>query len=252
MDYIELVNQTDLRYWFPAVQKSGVLYPKTVLIEDGIDFWDLVKVLDGKKPKTLEGLVERVAEASKEVGTPFFLRTSHLSGKHSWVVTCYCHSHDIKLVGRNVCGLIDATVMTGQPLGCFAVREFLKLQSLFTAFDGMPVAREFRIFVKDREALHIQPYWPPTSIRRPSVRDWRYLLGWLNALESGVREILESLAKRVSSHIGGFWSVDFAQTVDGDWYLIDMARGELSYCWFPERGKADEGTTGVELLKGSA
>ena len=26
-----------------------------------------------------------------------------------------------------------------------------------------------------------------------------------------------------------YWSVDFAKSLDGTWYMIDMARGEVSY-----------------------
>lgn len=245
MDFLECIKQTDLRYWFPAVQRSGVLYPKTVLVESGIDLCDLILVLDGKESRTLEGVARRIAQASKVVGVPFFLRTSYLSGKHEWGNTCYCH--DLKTVGRNIIGLVEATVMADQPLGCFAVREFLNLQSLFTAFDGMPVAREFRLFVKNGEVLHVQPYWPPQSIRKPSNASWRSLLGWLSDLSAGDKAFLEARARSID--IEGFWSMDFAQDVKGDWYLIDMARGELSYLWYPDRGEADTGTTGMELLK---
>ena len=245
MDFIELIKQTDLRYWFPAVQRSGVLYPKTVLIEDGVDFGDLTKALDGKEPKTLDGLIESVVEASNEVGVPFFLRTSYLSGKHEWADTCYCRYP--KGIGRNIIGLVEATALADQPLGCFVVREFLKLQTCFTAFGGMPVAREFRVFIKASEVLHVQPYWPPQSIRKPSIPDWRYALAWLSKLSPKEQAFLEARARSVD--IEGFWSMDFAQDVKGDWYLIDMARGELSYLRYPERGEADPGTTGMELLK---
>lgn len=247
MDFLECIKQTDLRYWFPAVQRSGVPYPKTVLIEDGVDFRDLISALDGKQPKTLDGLIESVVEASNEVGVPFFLRTAYLSGKHGWADTCYCRYP--KGIGRNIIGLVEATALADQPLGCFVVREFLNLQSLFTAFNGMPVAREFRLFIRDGEVLHIQPYWPPQSIRKPSVPDWRYHLGWLNELSAGDKAFLEARARRINSHIEGFWSMDFAKDVKGDWYLIDMARGELSYLWYPDRDEADPGTTGMELLK---
>lgn len=246
MDFAKMVGQTDLRYWFPAVQKSGVPYPKTVLVEDGINFWDLTKALDGKEPDTLCGLVRRIEEASAKVGVPFFLRTSHLSGKHSWQNTCYCDR--LQRVANNICGLVEETAMADQPLGCFAVRELLSLRSSFKAFDGMPVAREFRVFVKDGEVLHVQPYWPPQFIRSPSVEDWEERLAEISYLDEQEGVELEERAIEVSAHIQGFWSVDFAQELSGEWYLIDMARGEMSYCWFPEKGRADPGTTGMELL----
>jgi len=246
MDFLECIKQTDLRYWFPVVQRSGVPYPKTVLIEEGIDLRDLISALDGQDPVTLGALVGRVDHASREVGgVPFFLRTAYLSGKHEWKNTCYCDG--LIKIGRNIIGLVEATAMADQPLGCFVVREFLKLQSLFTAFDGMPVAREFRVFIRDGEVLHVQPYWPPQSIRKPSNASWRSLLGWLSDLSAGDKAFLENRARSID--IEGFWSMDFAQDVKGDWYLIDMARGELSYLWYPDRGEADPGTTGMELLK---
>lgn len=247
MGYVELVEQSDFRYWFPAVQRSGVAYPRTVLVEDdGLNLFALTPLLDGKTPSLFNTLVERIRVASGEVGSPFFLRGSHLSGKHDWARTCYCASTE--KIGLNIVGLVEAAAMADQPLNCFAVREFLELRYKFTAFNGMPVAREFRVFVLDGDVLHLQPYWPPQSIRNPSVEDWEEKLAETSYLDEQEEVELEEQAVEVSAHIQGFWSVDFAQELGGEWYLIDMARGEMSYCWFPEKGGSDQGTTGMGLL----
>ena len=45
-------------------------------------------------------------------------------------------------------------------------------------------------------------------------------------------KLLTAYAELVGSLMEGYWSVDFAQGADGQWYLIDMAEGDLS--WQPK------------------
>lgn len=47
--------------------------------------------------------------------------------------------------------------------------------------------------------------------------------------------ILGPYAASIGKRLGGYWSVDFALSQDGIWYLIDMAVGERS--WHPEHTK---------------
>jgi hypothetical protein len=42
------------------------------------------------------------------------------------------------------------------------------------------------------------------------------------------------MAEAFAENVPGFYSVDFAQKADGQWVMIDAARGELS--WHPEHG----------------
>jgi len=58
----------------------------------------------------------------------------------------------------------------------------------------------------------------------------------LSLLDAATREELSTRATRVGEELfrmngayAGCWSIDFAQDVDGNWWLIDMARGEVSF-----------------------
>lgn len=50
---------------------------------------------------------------------------------------------------------------------------------------------------------------------------------------------LTNKAEQVADEFDGYWSIDFAETTDGDWYAIDMAAGIAS--WHPEGCEKPEG-----------
>lgn len=245
MNAKELNEQTDMRYWFPWIKKLGINIPKTYFVD--ADYNDLLKMLDGNLPKSLAPLLENLKKAVKKVGEPFFMRTAFLSGKHAWADTCYCESFDS--IGRNISGLVEATALAWTvPFGCLVVREFLPLRAGFKAFNNMPIAREFRFFVKDGEVIHWQPYWPPNSMRNTTIDNWEELLHGYSQLDYESLGYLTYTAKEAGKKLGGFWSVDFAQHIDQNWYLIDMARGEESFYWNVDR-PAEDGKCGLDLLE---
>ena len=59
--------------------------------------------------------------------------------------------------------------------------------------------------------------------------NWREMLAKSNTLTTNdVNTVLSHLAK-ITPHFDNYWSIDFTKGVDGKWYLIDMARGEVSF-----------------------
>lgn len=231
----ELEKQSSMFYWFPKIATlgNGIRVPKTVMIQT--DFSAMLAMIMEGRPEdlpTVERTVEDVRVAANLLGWPVFLRTDQLSDKHSWRRTCYCP--DLETLSHHMGNLTESSYMLldmqTQSTG-FAVREFLRLKSSFTAFEGMPVAREFRFFVEGDKVIHWQPYWPPDSIREPSATDWRELLAEMNEITAPEFAVLEAQSVTVGRAIPGQWSVDFAQDVDGKWWLIDMARGEVSFKW---------------------
>ena len=71
-----------LSYWYPILQKTGVLTPRTEIIRTDLD---LSLVLDGGDVPTEAGdFVAEVGKACNAFGYPCFLRTGVFSGKHSW------------------------------------------------------------------------------------------------------------------------------------------------------------------------
>lgn len=230
-------DKTRLSYWFPLIEAAGLPVPKTVILptlsesqEDGL--FNLVG--DGIKWDGLKPMADGIAEAAKDFGFPFFLRTDYSSAKHYWKDTCFVekregledHIHQIAEFS------LMADIM-GLPIDRWIVREFLPTTPAFYAFRDMPITREFRLFVRDGIIEHIQPYWPEHAIEDHEgfCEDWRERLKFLSELGDD-RQAITDLALQASVACPGFWSVDCLHTTRG-WFITDMAEGEKSYKYGP-------------------
>ena len=198
-----------------------------------------IKHLDIPMPRTvfcdIASSVEWIKLLGNYVGYPFFLRTDLCSGKHDWNGSCFVtNSVSIK---EHMDKVLESNIrwqMLGIEPQAFVVREFLQLETLFTAFNGnMPINRERRYFVKDGTVVCSHPYWPVTAFNNHPARmandlDWESKLAKLNERDS-TEIILDKYTEQIGKQLGGFWSVDFARDIFGKWWLIDMALGENSY-----------------------
>jgi len=223
------LNENSLAYWFPAVQVAGIPHPHTEIVEVG---WQpLISILDQKRlPEAVE---VQVVQAAERIGFPLFLRTDQASGKHHWRQGCHVPAltelwpHIFQVVEENAIADLDCTALV--------FRELLTLESMFTAFEGLPIAKERRYFVSDGEVRCHHAYWPEGAIengwsRAPLPDDWREQLAALNI--EAADEICELTALAEKLRLPGSWSVDFAFAVDRGWVLLDMALAEQS--WHPE------------------
>jgi hypothetical protein len=241
-------DPNDLSEWFPLLQATGIRVPRTTIIDSGRD--DLLRVLDGDHRSDPElgsawqSLIERITDACNEIGWPIFLRTGQGSGKHWWRDTC--HVSTPKDVPSHVAELIEWSAvvdMMGLSDRFWAVREFLPLRYEFTAFRGMPVAREFRFFLRDGKVECVHPYWPEDTIRAPScsAAEWEPQLTKQNQLDEEEKSFL---VKLIEDSLAGsvlcdrYLSFDMAQLATGvaereedSWVAIDMALGEVSFHW---------------------
>jgi hypothetical protein len=222
------ITPTSMLYWFPKIQGCGVPIPKTKIVE--IPFKNLVCLLDGEPLP--QKYVNAITEACKEIGFPLFMRTDMGSAKHSWRYTCYVPDAE----GLHITNLIDETLCCGifgelDP-HALVFREFLPLYSTFKAFSDMPVAKERRYFIKDGHVVCHHPYWIPEAIEGHCEEpDWQDKLRELNEESSDEIIRLTLYAHNIASILKGYWSVDFAYSTNGSWYLIDMAEGDKS--WHP-------------------
>jgi hypothetical protein len=213
------VNENSLLYWWPNIKDLGIPVPKTeIIMFDNPLFWIAAQ------------------EAAKRLGFPVFMRTDLCSGKHDWEKSCFVKD-EFALVAN-----FDRVVEHNrrwQMLGIYpqamVLREFLDLETAFTAFEGnMPINKEVRCFVKDGSILCKHPYWPETAFDRHPARmahdpEWRTKLQQLQTLSSADWSIINYEATTVASNMQGHWSVDFAKGKNGLWYLIDMALAYNSF-----------------------
>ena len=246
-----LPDKSSMLYWYPKIKDLPIPQPKTEIVDirefdpDWSYDW-----IDGKAGLP-EALVSELKEVCQRIGYPVFLRTDHISGKHDWENTCFIK--DEKALGRNLFGVIEASMMADLSINALVVREYIPMATLFTAFSGhMPVNPEIRFFVRDgkRDCWHW--YWVENAIWNASVENWRKLLKtaedevkarWCDGIPryKEASDVLGNYADSVAKVLDGYWSVDFCKAADGRWILIDCAEGDKSWhendCLFNKGGK---------------
>lgn len=225
-------DRNDMAYWFPRLKATGVPVPRTELVTTAVR---LDELLDGKAPVGFHDFISDLEAAALEIGqSPLFLRTGHGSDKHSWSRSCFVRGPED--LPAHVAHLVEWSALVdilGLPMTTWAVREFVPLWHTFTAFDGMPVAVERRIFIRDGKPTCEHGYWPPASIRNPSREDWQSLLYDHEdiARTYDSRTQIQAIITAVAPAFDGAWSLDVALARDGRWIVTDMAEADRSFHW---------------------
>jgi hypothetical protein len=229
-DRFKLEDESSLLNWYPKIEGKLPTPSTKILTLTKDEYRSLYNLLDGKKvSKQLEKKITDMVQGMHE---PFFLRSDQASGKHEWKDTCYVA--DKTKIMRHVAALVEwhaCADMLGVRFTALIFREYLPLQSLFTAFNGMPVAPEWRYFVRDGKVVCKHFYWVKDAIWHPSVKNWEELHEKMMVLSHIEETTLSNYATVFAENNPGYWSVDFALTRDHGWILIDAARGEVS--WHP-------------------
>lgn len=233
------IDKNCLSYWFPPIEAAGIAVPETRIVRTELDLTLLIEngLMRGSPRGTgVSDFLGDLRRAADLIGFPVFLRTGHGSGKHHWVNTCYVA--EAGCLGDHVHNLVEwsCTVGTfGLPTNVWAVREMLPTSPVFTAFRGMPICREFRVFVDGPEVVCIHPYWPELALldgfrplEEPDGFNKKYRA--MCDLRKEEREEIGLMASVAGKTLGGKWSVDLIETERG-WYLTDMAEAHRSYHW---------------------
>lgn len=236
-------HPNNLAYWFPLLKRSGVPVPETRIYITQVD---LGPILDGEIPTGFDSFIHKMQQMASEFPTPVFLRTGHFSGKHRWMKTCFVQH--LSALPAHVCQLVEESAIVdlfGLPTETWVVREYLDLNHAYRAFKGMPVSREFRLFLKDCQVQCIHPYWPPKALESQFPWSTHFtdhnphgIFPWLekaNQLTKVERKELDQMGTTVGRAFSGQrhrdWSLDIAQKRDGSWVAIDMALAAMSYHW---------------------
>jgi hypothetical protein len=225
-------NPTSMLYWYPIIKDLPIPQPKTMFV-----------LLSEKELKhlyneeILETVTDKIKVVCKTMFYPCFLRTDLASGKHHWKDSCFVD--DEAKIQKHVFEVVESNLMadiTGLDFKAFAVREYIPMDSKFTAFYGdMPVNPERRYFVKDGTVVCHHPYWVEEAIeesKTPSAPNWRELSKEMNIETESEISLLTNYALMVTGKLSGAWSVDFCKAKDGRWILIDLAVANRS--WHPQ------------------
>jgi len=233
----DLYKESSMLNWYPKIKDLKIPQPDTYIVK--IPYKNLIEMIDGKQlPDKYVTLIENSADI---LGYPLFLRTDNSSQKHQWNKTCFVKSGDdleqqiLNLLDNNgACDLVDNAII---------LRLYIPMFSLFKAFSGkFPVSREMRYFIRNGKVQCKHWYWFDEVLKkqgRPEDKEWESKLKIINTLtedsEKRINQYLDLVCKKFPE---GYWSVDFCQGKDGKWYLLDMARGEVSFhyptCKFAE------------------
>ena len=214
-----------LTYWYPILKEIRMRVPETLIVHRGE--CDLLHLIDGKEPDGYKQFEKRLLDAMREIGFPCFLRTGMMSSKHEWGQTCFVA--DVENMKERIFNLVAASCLAniaGDPI-CYdfwVVRKMIPTTPLTTAFNNMPIAMEVRAFIKDGKFQCIHPYWVKESLEgKPKEEVDKLQI--LPEKDTEVYEMIDYIAK----HFSGYWSVDFLQDKDGNFWCIDMATGERSF-----------------------
>ena len=181
-------------YWYPLIKDLDIPQPKT----------EFVSVSKGEFAATMEGmpkpLIDRVRAAiEKHFNLPVFIRTDQASGKHFWKDSCFYDGK--QRLGKhlfNICESNHCADFWGLQFKAMVIREYIPMESLFTAFWGsLPISPERRYFIKAGKILCRHAYWFDEAIRTSSKENWKELA---NRIEDLVRGY-ESSTVQISAEI---------------------------------------------------
>ena len=229
------MNRNSALIWLPKIEALGLPTPKTIIVSYDHRFF-AGGMEDGKdlsEPmKTLAGLIQ---EACERIGYPVFIRTDLGSAKHSGPSSYQINKFDeIKGVLYRLIEDQEIKYWFEERPAAFLVREFLTLDASFTAFHGLPIAREWRFFADGEKVKCFHPYWPADVLKDHLGRkEWKKAKGTLADHHTipGCIVALSEMAVMAAGCVGGDWSVDFAMDKNGKWWLIDCATARDSWHW---------------------
>jgi hypothetical protein len=150
---------------------------------------------------------------------PVIVKDFVKSQKHYWLEACFISSAANRAAVEQV--VQRFIELQGEDLNEGLVfREFVEFEPLAThSKSGMPLTKEFRLFVFDGEPFYAVEYWEE---------------GEYGELRPPTEAFLE-LARNVKSR---FFTMDIAKRKDGEWMIIELGDGQVA--GLPESVEARE------------
>lgn len=146
----------------------------------------------------------------------FVLKGQTNSKKFNW--NTHMFAKDKESVRVVLSRLLDDTLIGRQDI---YVREYVPLVTYCHGINGLPITKEFRFFVLYGEVLCGGFYWS-SHIEEVTKANG----GKLPSAEEVPQDLLEIVTTKLG-HIP-FYSVDIAQTITGDWTVVDLNDGQMS------------------------
>lgn len=228
------IDKNCLSYWFPLLEQGAIPVPRTHIIKTLLRLEDLQDEHGQDIDAEYDEFIAKIRAKADLLGYPCFLRTGQCSAKHNWRDSCYIEDPD--QLGYHIWNIVEYSMcagMFGLRTNVWAVREFLPLNVAFTlpGYEGMPVAKEYRFFIKGGNIECWHDYWPLKAIEQGKPADLDWQAQYDDFLRTEKFDRVLSVAENVAYLFrdDGEWSVDLCQHQDGRWFVTDMALAEQSY-----------------------
>lgn len=140
---------------------------------------------------------------------PIVIKDYVKSQKHYWEEACYIpNASDLIKAEKVINRFLE---LQGDDLNEGLVfRKFVPLEALTThSKSGMPLTKEFRVFIKDGTPLAIYPYWDEGDYQNVKP----------------VLEAFQAVIPNIQSH---FFTMDIAKTKTGNWIIIELGDGQVA------------------------
>lgn len=154
-----------------------------------------------------------LAKAFEDSKGPWILKGRTNSRKNLWKTHMYATTQ--KEATEVFYRLMDDSLIGDQGV---VIREFEKFVTWDEGIGGLPVTKEFRIFMYKDKVLAKGFYWAT----HPEVIE-----KWQPNTNGIPDDLVRSIAKIVSPQIN-FWVMDVAQREDGTWRLVELNDGQMS------------------------
>jgi len=140
---------------------------------------------------------------------PIVIKDYVKSQKHYWAEACFIPDasdrQKAEAVIRKFIELQDVDLNEG-----LVFREFVELEQLTNhSQSGMPLTKEFRVFIKDGEVMTVFKYWDEGDYENvePEIESFR--------------AIFTSIKNR-------FFTMDIAKKKNGEWIIVELGDGQVA------------------------
>jgi hypothetical protein len=142
-------------------------------------------------------------------GKPVIVKDYVKSQKHYWNEACFIpDSSDpatVLKITKKFIELQDSDLNVG-----IVYRTFIEFEPLTNhSVSGMPLTKEFRVFVRDKKIIHLFKYWDE-GVYNEIMPDLTIFQAEINQIQSN------------------FFTMDIAQTKTGDWLIVELGDGQVA------------------------
>lgn len=140
---------------------------------------------------------------------PVIVKDYVKSQKHYWNEACFIPNAADKVRVESVVNKFIELQASDLNEG-LVFREYVELEELTThSTSGMPLTKEFRLFVKEGKVMTIYKYWDEGDYQN-------------------VEPIIEGFEQIIPKIRSNFFTMDIAKKKDGNWIIVELGDGQVA------------------------